>query len=150
VNAPIDTPPPDEEEETVAAAAELTTVDRYYLAWSEFQTQRGDELRSSTQEAEQLSAFLAKEKGMNGRGGKPVSPSNLRRYLLPFRLYNLWAEQRVRSDTPSLDAIAQDCAAQGITAQHNKPITTAYLTEQVEDFERRWQALTHHHAQAQP
>ncbi|MCQ8833798.1 DUF2637 domain-containing protein [Streptomyces samsunensis] len=150
VNAPIDTPPPDEEEEPAAAAAELTTVDRYYLAWSEVQTQRGDELRSSTQEAEQLSAFLAQEKGMKGRGGKPVSPSNLRRYLLPFRIYNLWAEQRVRSDTPSLDAIAQECATQGITAQHNKPITTAYIAEQAEDFERRWQSLTHHHAQAQP
>ncbi len=149
VNAPIDTPPPVEEGETAVTVAELTTVDRYYLAWSEFQTQRGDELQSSTQEAEQLSAFLAQEKGMRGRGGKPVSPSNLRRYLLPFRIYNLWAEQRVRSDTPSLDAIAQECAAQGITAQHNKPITTAYIAEQVEDFERRWQALTQHHAQAQ-
>ncbi|WP_425315295.1 DUF2637 domain-containing protein [Streptomyces viridochromogenes] len=150
VDAPIDTPPPDDEDEPAVAAAELTTVDRYYLAWSEFQTQRGDELQSSTQEAEQLSAYLAEEKGMTGRGGKPVSPSNLRRYLLPFRIYNLWAEQRLRSDTPSLDAIAQECAAQGITAQHNKPITAAYIAEQVEDFERRWQALTHHHAQAQP
>ncbi|WP_238431834.1 DUF2637 domain-containing protein [Streptomyces cavernae] len=149
VDAPIDAPPPGEEEEPAAAGAELTTVDRYYLAWSEFQTQRGDELQSSTQEAEQLSAFLAEKKGMKGRGGKPVSPSTLRRYLLPFRVYNLWAEQRVRSDIPSLDAIAQECAAQGITAQHNKPVTTAYLAEQVEDFERRWQVLTHHHAQAQ-
>jgi hypothetical protein len=109
------------------------------------QTQRGDELQSSTQEAEQLSAFLAHGKGMKGRGGEqPVSPSNLRRYLLPFRIYRLWAEQRAaRSGTPSLQAIAQDCAAQGITAQHNKPITTAY-------FERRWQALTHHNEHTPP
>ncbi len=151
VDAPIGTGPPDEEEAEAAAAAELTTVDRYYLAWSEFQTKRGDDRQSSTKEAEELSAYLAEEKGlMNGRGGKPVSPSNLRRYLLPFRIYNLWAEQRVRSEIPSLDAIAQECAAQGITAQHNRPITAAYLAEQVEDFERRWQALTHLHAQAQP
>ncbi|MFF8932331.1 DUF2637 domain-containing protein [Streptomyces longwoodensis] len=148
VHAPIDNSSPDEKEETAGAAAELTTVDRYYLAWSEFQTQRS-EPRSSTQEAEQLSAYLADEKGMKGRGGKPVSPSNLRRYLLPFRIYNLWAEQRVRSDTPSLDAVAQECAAQAITAQHNKPITAAYIAEQVEDFERRWQALTRHHTRVQ-
>ncbi|MFF3489478.1 hypothetical protein ACFYXC_40565, partial [Streptomyces sp. NPDC002701] len=147
VFAAIDDRPPDEDEGT-EESAELSTVDRYYLAWLEFQTQRGDELSSSTREAEQLSAFLA-DKGMHGRGGKPVSPSNLRRYLLPFRVYNLWAEQRMRSDTPSLDATTQECAAQGITAQHNKPITTAYIADQVEDFERRWQALTHHHAQAQ-
>ncbi|MDH6604428.1 hypothetical protein M2164_000063 [Streptomyces sp. SAI-208] len=147
VNAQIDDASTQDADVPVVEAAELTTVDRYYLAWSEFQTQGGGEPQSSTREAEQLSLFLA-TKGMTGRGGKPVSPSNLRRYLLSFRIYNLWAEQRVRSDIPSLDAIAQDCAVQGITAQHNKPITTAYLAEQVEDFERRWQALTHHHAQA--
>ncbi|MDN3029574.1 hypothetical protein [Streptomyces sp. S.PB5] len=100
-------------------------------------------------EAEELSAFLAEVKGLRGRGGKPVSAGNLRRYLLPFRIYNLWADQRVRSETPSLEAIAQECAAQGITAQHNKPITTAYIADQVADFERRWQALTHHHAQSE-
>lgn len=144
VNVPVDPAPPDEEEETAAAVAELTTVDLYYLTWSELQMQRGGELQSSTQEAKQLSALLAQDKGMKGRGGRPVSPSNLRRYLLPFRIYNLWAEQRVRSDIPSLDALAQVCAAQGITAQHNKPITTAYLAGQVEDFERRWQAFTYH------
>ncbi|MDT0484508.1 DUF2637 domain-containing protein [Streptomyces doebereineriae] len=149
VNTAIGTPLPDEE--TALVSAQLTTVDRYYLAWSQLQTQRGDELQSSTQEAEQLSAFLAQEKGMKGRGGKqPVSPSNLRRYLLPFRIYRLWAEQRARSGPPSLEAIAQDCAAQGITAQHNKPITIAYLAAQVDGFERRWQALTHHHARTPP
>jgi hypothetical protein len=79
-----------------------------------------------------------------GRGGKPVSPSTLRRYLLPFRVYNLWVEQRVRSDASSLEAIARECAANGITAQHNKPLTADYIAEQAVDFERRWQALTHH------
>jgi hypothetical protein len=148
VNVAIDVPP-NNADPAVEKVVELTTVDRYYLAWSEYQSQRGAELSSSTREAEQLSAYLAEEKGMHGRGGKPVSPSNLRRYLLPFRVYNLWAEQRVRSGTPSLEAIAQECAAQGITAQHNRPITAAYIADQVDDFERRWQALTHHHAQAQ-
>ncbi|MFD5015399.1 hypothetical protein ACFWOW_36030, partial [Streptomyces chartreusis] len=149
VNAPIDEMP-NQEEMQPAAAADLTTVDRYYLAWSEFLTQRGDDFPSSSQEAQELSAYLASEKGMHGRGGKPVSASNLRRYLVSFRIYTLWAEHRVRSNTPLLDAIAQDCAPQGITAQHNKPITSDYIAEQVDDFERRWQALTHHHAQAQP
>ncbi|MET8955663.1 DUF2637 domain-containing protein [Streptomyces sp. NPDC004533] len=124
--------------------AALTTVDRYYLAWTEYQTEHGEEPK-----AEQLSAYLSRKKGMNGRGGKPVSPSTLRRYLLPFRVYTLWAQQRVRNEAPSLDAVARECAAHGITAQHNKPLTTDYIAEQAADFERRWQALTRHHAQPQ-
>jgi hypothetical protein len=142
VSAAIDDPPG--EDDTTGEPAALTTVDRYYLAWMEYQTEHGEEPK-----AEQLSAYLAETKGMTGRGGKPVSPSTLRRYLLPFRVYNLWAEQRVRNETPSLDAIAQQCADHGITAQHNKPLTTDYIAEQAVDFERRWQALTRHHAQPQ-
>ncbi|UFR07128.1 hypothetical protein KBP30_41015 [Streptomyces sp. Go40/10] len=142
VSASIDDPPG--EDDATGESAALTTVDRYYLAWTEYQTEHGEEPR-----AEQLSAYLASKKGMTGRGGKPVSPSTLRRYLLPFRVYNFWAQQRVRSETPSLDAVAQECAAHGITAQHNKPLTTGYIAEQAVDFERRWQALTRHHAQPQ-
>jgi hypothetical protein len=73
----------------------------------------------------------------------------LRRYLLPFRVYSFWAEQRVRSDKPSFDAVAQQCATHGITAQYNKPITPEYIAENAADFERRWQALIRHHAEAQ-
>ncbi|MCF3132093.1 hypothetical protein [Streptomyces olivochromogenes] len=51
--------------------------------------------------------------------------------------------------TPSLDAIAQKCAAHGITAQHNKPLTTNCITEQPVDFKRRRQALIRHHPQYQ-
>ncbi|MFC7512154.1 hypothetical protein ACFQV4_25400 [Streptomyces thermocarboxydus] len=86
---------------------------------------------------------------MTGRGGKPVSPSTLRRYLLPFRVYTFWAQQQVHSESPSLDAVAQECAAYGITAQHNRPLTAEYIAEQAHDFERRWQVLTRHHAQSQ-
>ncbi|MEU5894542.1 hypothetical protein ABZ835_48460 [Streptomyces sp. NPDC047461] len=105
----------------------LTTVDRYYLAWAAHQAQRTEEPSSSTAEAAELSRYLADEKGLRGRGGKPVSAGNLRRYLLPFRIYHLWAEQRLHSATRSLEVIVQKCAAQGITAQHNRPITAAYI-----------------------
>ncbi|MGV9351772.1 DUF2637 domain-containing protein [Streptomyces spiralis] len=142
VSAPIDDSP--NEADATGEPAVLTTVDRYYLAWAEYQTEHGEEPKAA-----QLSAYLARKKGMTGRGGKPVSPSTLRRYLLPFRVYNLWAEQRVRNEVPSLDAIAQECAAHGITAQHNKLVTTDYIAEQAIDFERRWQALTRHHTQPQ-
>ncbi|MFI9772078.1 DUF2637 domain-containing protein [Streptomyces sp. NPDC052415] len=120
--------------------ADLTTVDRYYLAWIEYKTQNVSGSQSSTQEAEELSAYLA-SKGLRGRGGKPVSPATLRRYLLPFRVYTIWAEQRAHSDVVSLDAVAKECATQGITAQYNKPLNTDYLADQAVDFERRWQAL---------
>ncbi|MEU0657417.1 DUF2637 domain-containing protein [Streptomyces albogriseolus] len=142
VSAPIDEPPG--EDDATGEPAPLTTVDRYYLAWTEYQTQHGEEPK-----AEQLSAYLASKKGMTGRGGKPVSPSTLRRYLLPFRVYHFWAKQRVHNDTPSHEAVAQDCAVHGITAQHNRPVTADYVAEQAIDFERRWQALTRHHVQSQ-
>ncbi|MFH9016070.1 DUF2637 domain-containing protein [Streptomyces sp. NPDC017943] len=147
VNAAIDDALP-EEDGTPDGPVGLTTVDRYYLAWMEYQSQNGGEPQSSTREAEELSAYLA-SKGMRGRADKPVSPATLRRYLLPFRVYNIWAEQRVRSDVPSLDTVAQECAAQGITAQYNKPFKADYLAEQAVDFERRWQTLVRHHANAQ-
>ncbi|WP_233273723.1 DUF2637 domain-containing protein [Streptomyces broussonetiae] len=140
VNAPIDEnpAPPDP-----AEGGDLTVVDRYFLAWVDYQAEHGDEPG-----AEQLSIYLA-EKGMHGRGGKPVSPSTLRRYPLWFRIYSVWAEHRVRNENPAVDAVAQDCAARGITAQYNKPITPAQVTEQADDFERRWHALTRYHADTQ-
>ncbi|MFE2719554.1 hypothetical protein ACFXKI_48750, partial [Streptomyces mirabilis] len=85
------------EETTPAEAAEendLTTVDRYYLAWVEHQKQRGTEPTDK-----QLSAYLA-EQGIQGRSGKPISPSTLRRYLLSFRAYSVWAKHRMRNETP--------------------------------------------------
>ncbi|MGW2108320.1 hypothetical protein, partial [Streptomyces sp. NPDC001948] len=120
----------------------LTVVDRYYLAWTDYQDQHGSEPAP-----DELSAVLA-QKGMLGRGGKPVSVSTLRRYPLQFRIYNVWAEHRVRTDVPSADAVAQDCAARGITAQYNKPIPAEQIDEQAEDFERRWNVLTRHHAES--
>lgn len=40
----------------------------------------------------------------------------LRRYRLQFPNHNVWAGHRLRSETPSPDAVAQGCAAGGITA----------------------------------
>ncbi|MGW0720502.1 hypothetical protein ACWD3K_38195, partial [Streptomyces sp. NPDC002778] len=138
VDAAIDEVPPDR-------PTGLTTVDRYYLAWMEYRTQNAGGAQSSTREAEELSSHLA-SKGLRGRGNKPLSPATLRRYLLPFRIYNIWAKQRKHSNVVSLDAVAKECATQGITAQYNKPLNADYLTDQSTDFERRWQALHHHHA----
>ncbi|MFE5372453.1 DUF2637 domain-containing protein [Streptomyces mirabilis] len=135
------------DEETAPAEAnkesDLTTVDRYYLAWVEHQKQRGAEPTDK-----QLSAYLD-EKGVQGRGGKPISPSTLRRYLLSFRAYGVWAEHRVRNEAPLADAVAQDCATRGITAQYNNPITATDITKQTHDFERRWKALARHRDDAQ-
>jgi hypothetical protein len=68
---------------------------------------------------------------------------------LPFRVYNIWAQQRLRNHSPSLDAVVQECAAHGITAQHNKPLNADYNAGQADDIERRRRALTRHHAQQQ-
>ncbi|MGW3651721.1 DUF2637 domain-containing protein [Streptomyces sp. NPDC000878] len=117
----------------------LTTVDRYYHAWTQYLEQYGDEPTSG-----QLSVFLA-GRGINGPGGKPVSPSTLRRYYVSFRVYRTWAEHRTRNPVPSPDTVAQDCSTHGITAQYNKPIAPDTITKQAADFERRWHALTRHH-----
>ncbi|MFB8776326.1 DUF2637 domain-containing protein [Streptomyces broussonetiae] len=116
----------------------LTKADRYYLAWNQYQKENGQEPT-----AEQLSAYLA-DKGMFGRGQRPVSPANLRRYLLPYRIYTIWAQHREHTDNPSLNAIAAECARRGITAQYNKPITAQDLIHQAPHFEQRWQNIAHH------
>ncbi|MFJ6121598.1 DUF2637 domain-containing protein [Streptomyces sp. NPDC092129] len=124
---------------TSAEGGRLTLVDRYYLVWQEYRKQHGDEPTG-----QKLSAHLA-NRGLHSRSGKPVSPSTLRRYFLSFRLYTIWAEHREASSTPALDAIAHDCAAHGITAQYNRPLTIHDISEHADDFERRWQSLTQHH-----
>ncbi|MGV9707151.1 hypothetical protein ACWDTN_33050, partial [Streptomyces sp. NPDC003483] len=116
----------------------LTTVDRYYLAWLEHQNQHSTEPSDK-----QLSSSLA-ESGVMGRSGKPISPSTLRRYLLAFRIYTVWASHRRREESPSASAVAQDCATRGITAQYNNPLTATDITKQAHDFERRWKTLTRH------
>ncbi|MFJ9482890.1 hypothetical protein ACIRRI_49505, partial [Streptomyces mirabilis] len=142
VDAAIDDPLPGPEGSTGERFV-LTTVDRYHLAWTEYLTEHGDEPT-----AEQLSAYLA-EQGTHGRGGKPVSPSTLRRYFLSSRVYTVWSEYRMRSEEPAADTVAQECAARGITAQYNKPVTPGYITENAHDFERRWHALIRYHADVQ-
>ncbi|MGW7277437.1 DUF2637 domain-containing protein [Streptomyces sp. NPDC054844] len=138
VTAAVNNPRTSDDNSRLEPPTELTTVDRYYLAWAHYQDEHGAEPKP-----EQLSAYLAAQ-GMHGRGGKPVSPANLRRYLLPFRLYNLWAQHRKHEAAPSPDAIARQCAAHGITAQHNQPLTPHHITHHTTDFERRWHTLNHH------
>ncbi|MEU0822972.1 hypothetical protein ABZ358_53840, partial [Streptomyces mirabilis] len=125
-----------------AEGSGLTTVDRYYLAWAEYQQQRGAEPNG-----DDLSKYLG-EKGVIGRNGRAAAASTLRRYLLPFRIYSVWAEHRVRSEQPSLKAVAEACATQGITLQYNEPITAATIAEHTADFERRWHAVIRHRPDA--
>ncbi|MFJ9360757.1 hypothetical protein [Streptomyces mirabilis] len=47
------------------------------------------------------------------------------------------------------DAVAQDCATRGITAQYNNPLTATDITKQAHAFERRWKALAPHRADTQ-
>ncbi|MGW3820603.1 hypothetical protein [Streptomyces sp. NPDC005046] len=114
----------------------LTVVDRYYLAWMNYQNVHGQEPTDK-----QLSISLASA-GAISRGGNPVSPSTLRRYFLPFRMYHAWADHRTRTDSPSTESVAKDCADRGITAQYNRPITAEDIAKQTDDFERRWRAIT--------
>ncbi|MFI1415595.1 hypothetical protein ACH4Y0_37580, partial [Streptomyces sp. NPDC020707] len=124
-------------------AGVLTAPDRYYLAWMQYQDEHGSEPSD-----EQLSAYCAQQ-GLLGRGNNPISPANLRRHFVRWRVYNVWAEQRANTEIPARSDVAQMCADRGITAQYNRPLTPAYIDDEAKDFERRWQALTHHPAQTQ-
>ncbi|MGW3669081.1 hypothetical protein ACWD68_39305, partial [Streptomyces sp. NPDC005141] len=131
VNASID-----EQQPSVSEDNALTVVDRYYLAWKNYENVHGQEPTDK-----QLSTSLANE-GVTSRGGNPVSPSTLRRYFLPFRMYHVWADHRIGADSPSAESVAQDCALRGITAQYNRPTTGEDIAKQADDFERRWRAIT--------
>lgn len=131
VNASID-----EQRPSVSEDNTLTVVDRYYLAWKNYQDMHGQEPTDK-----QLSTSLASN-GMTSRSGNPVSPSTLRRYFLSFRIYHVWADRRTGTDTPSAESVAQDCADRGITAQYNRPITAEDIARQAHNFERRWHAIT--------
>ncbi|MFD9204230.1 hypothetical protein ACFWDP_38950, partial [Streptomyces anthocyanicus] len=121
----------------------LTASDRYYLAWMKYQDEQGSEPSD-----EQLSVYCAQQ-GLLGRGNKPISTANLRRHFVRWRVYNVWAEQREHTENPAHSDVAQMCADRGITAQYKRPLTSVYIAEEANDFERRWQALTHHHARTQ-
>ncbi|MEU2462036.1 hypothetical protein ABZ604_31205, partial [Streptomyces sp. NPDC012473] len=111
----------------------LTTVDRYYLAWAEYLQQYGHEPRDSA-----LSQYLA-EHGMTGRGGAPVSPSTLRRYLPPFRIYAAWAQHlNDRGSEPTPDELFNILTDRGVTGA---PYTSEKIAPLLSDFPRRRAAL---------
>ncbi|MEU4090653.1 hypothetical protein AB0F76_41390, partial [Streptomyces aureus] len=118
----------------------LSVVDRYYLAWRDYQSLYGDQ-----PSGKELAAHLA-GKGIAGRGGSAVSPSTLRRYFLHFRIYQIWADHRLASAVPSPHTVAEICAERGITAQYNRAVTADDILNHVHDYERRWQAIRKHQA----
>ncbi|MEU1520332.1 hypothetical protein ABZ490_50960 [Streptomyces sp. NPDC005811] len=137
------TPPP-VPPQTAAQQPALTTVDRYYLAWTAYQAEHGH-----PPTGQQLSVHLT-DHGIHGRSGQPVSPATLRRYFLPWRVYTIWAQHRTYDDHPDPDAIAKECATRNITAQYNKPLTSAYITHHTPDFQRRHHTLNHQRTRPHP
>ncbi|WP_329046727.1 DUF2637 domain-containing protein [Streptomyces sp. NBC_01422] len=118
------------------SAEALTTVDRYYLAWSEYLQLHEHEPRDTA-----LSQYLA-ENGMTGRGGGPVSPSTLRRYLPLFRIYAAWSQHLDGQDAePTPDELSRALADRGITGA---PYTPEKIAPLLSDFPRRRSALDAH------
>ncbi|MFE2303526.1 hypothetical protein ACFXAW_35615, partial [Streptomyces sp. NPDC059445] len=134
VNAGIE----DQQEPEARSDRGLSVVDRYYLAWRDYQVLYGEQ-----PSGKELSAHLA-GKGITGRSGSPVSPSTLRRYFLHFRIYQIWADHRLENTVPSPHIVAHVCAQRGITAQYNRAITTDDILNHAHDYERRWQAFRTH------
>ncbi|WP_330309917.1 MULTISPECIES: DUF2637 domain-containing protein [unclassified Streptomyces] len=131
--APIENP---REDQQTAQAGELSPVDRYYVAWHDFQQQHQREPDGS-----ELSARLTQD-GILDREDQPIKPRTLARYFLQFRIYTTWAQHRTITDNPSIDQLVKELTQRGITAQYNKPIHATDLERHLSSFERRWQALT--------
>ncbi|MFJ9729421.1 DUF2637 domain-containing protein [Streptomyces sp. NPDC101209] len=115
--------------------AKLTVTDRYYLAWQDYRIRYGVEPSDR-----ELSTHLAAQ-GLLGRGQQPVSPANLRRHFLRWRIYYLWAQHRADTQAPAAADIARECGRHGITRQYNQPVTAEYVEGLTADFEQRWHTL---------
>ncbi|WP_423247771.1 DUF2637 domain-containing protein [Streptomyces achmelvichensis] len=117
------------------AAGNVTTVDRYFLAWAAFQDQYGREPRDG-----ELSEFLVAQ-GITGRGGGPVNPSTLRRYFLEFRIYARWVQLRAARAAPDVDLLLNELNESGITGQYGRPLKAEFVGKFLTGFERRWQSV---------
>nr|WP_229703836.1 DUF2637 domain-containing protein [Streptomyces albiflavescens] len=137
VRASADQHEQDPSPEPAGEGSGLTTVDRYFLAWTAYQDQHGQEPKDK-----ELSTYLA-DHGVLGRGGQAVSPSTLRRYLPGFRIYTVWADLRARTEQPTAQDVAGECALRGISVRR-APVTAAMIENDIEEFERRWQAIAQH------
>ncbi|MET9879239.1 DUF2637 domain-containing protein [Actinacidiphila glaucinigra] len=127
---------------TNGSVPQLTTVDRYYRVWDEYRLAHGLAITDDKQLTDKvLSAHLA-TLGMTGRGGAPVSPSTLRRYLPAFRIYAVWLDHLERAGVaPDEYLLAQLLTARGIVAQYGAIYTPGKLEPFVADFPRRRAAL---------
>ncbi|MET7621931.1 hypothetical protein ABZS64_34285, partial [Streptomyces sp. NPDC005408] len=114
---------------------DLTTVDRYYVAWMTYQQQHDREPSDG-----ELSQFLAAQ-GIGVRGGDPVNPSTLRRYFLPFRIYAQWGRQRSEHESPRIDLLLKELGELGVKGQYGRPITSEFVEKLLPDFERRWRTF---------
>ncbi|MFD4723022.1 DUF2637 domain-containing protein [Streptomyces sp. NPDC058423] len=112
-----------------------TTVDRYYQAWAQYIRDNGKEPKDTD-----LSRVLA-EHGMTGRGGKPISPSTLRRYVPNFRIYTAWDEHlHQHGQEPTAQQLSRHLADTGTTG---KPYTPEKIAETLADHPRRHTAINH-------
>ncbi|MFD9540890.1 hypothetical protein [Streptomyces sp. NPDC060022] len=83
---------------------------------------------------------------MTGRGGAPVSPSTLSRYLPPFRIYAAWAQHLDdQGAQPTPDELFNALAGRGITSA---PYTREKIAPLLADFPRRRAALAAHASSA--
>ncbi|MEV5358144.1 DUF2637 domain-containing protein [Streptomyces sp. NPDC052693] len=136
--------PPAQPDPTAHRPTSLSKVDHYYLAWVSYQKEHGTEPTG-----QQLALYLA-AKGLHGQNERPISPATLRRYLLSYRIYTVWAEHRAHSPHPSPAQIIRECTTRGITAQYNTPITAHHITKNAVHFERRWRTLHTQHPRKTP
>ncbi|MEU1623134.1 DUF2637 domain-containing protein [Streptomyces sp. NPDC005722] len=139
---PVAVPAVEEPAPTGGSVPQLTTVDRYYRVWDEYRRAHGLAITEDKQLTDKvLSAHLA-TLGMTGRGGAPVSPSTLRRYLPSFRIYAVWLDHLERTGVaPDEYLLAQLLTARGIVAQYGAIYTPGKLEPFVADFPRRRAAL---------
>ncbi|GAQ65412.1 DUF2637 domain-containing protein [Streptomyces scabiei] len=115
--------------------SQLTSADRYYLAWHAFLQHH--EREPTPQE---LSTALATNNVLDTTR-QPVKPKTLARYYLQFRIYTAWARYRTTTENPDLNTLTEQLTRKGITAQYNKPLHPTHIHKYLPHFQRRYSTL---------
>ncbi|WP_328841932.1 DUF2637 domain-containing protein [Streptomyces europaeiscabiei] len=118
--------------------SQLTSADRYYLAWHAFLQHHGREPTP-----QELSITLAANNILDTTR-QPIKPKTLARYYLQFRIYTTWAHHRTTTENPDLDTLTKQLTRNGITAQYNKPLHPTHIHKHLPHFQRRYNTLQQH------
>ncbi|MEU4351836.1 hypothetical protein [Streptomyces sp. NPDC023838] len=76
-------------------------------------------------------------KGILSKNAAPIPAGSLRRYLLEFRIYAVWAKERASGSEPETSLVVEELARRGVTGQYRRPLAQDDVEKFFPDFRRR-------------